>query len=47
MSRQKSMEKPASLPRDSSIGGIGKKIQQAVHMRNKDFMKVPDSGQSG
>ena len=46
MSRQKSYDKTPSLPRD---GGhiMGKKIQDAVKMRNNDFMKVPDSGQSG
>lgn len=47
MSRQKSIDKPSSLPRDSSIGGFGRKLQQAAQMRNRDFMKVPDSGQSG
>lgn len=46
MSRQRSMDQTPSLPREGSIG-IGKKIQQAMQMRNKDFMNVPDSGQSG
>ena len=40
------MDKTPSLPRESTHG-MGKKIQQAIQMRNKDFMKVPESGQSG
>ncbi|XP_053405072.1 unconventional myosin-Ie-like [Mercenaria mercenaria] len=46
MSRQKSHDKTPSLPREGGHG-MAKKIQDAVKMRNNDFMKVPDSGQSG
>lgn len=46
MSRQRSHDKTPSLPREGGHG-IAKKIQDAVRMRNNDFMKVPDSGQSG
>ncbi|XP_060576801.1 unconventional myosin-Ie-like isoform X2 [Ruditapes philippinarum] len=46
MSRQKSHDKTPSLPREGGHN-MGRKIQDAVKTRNNDFMKVPDSGQSG
>jgi len=46
MSRQQSMEQTPSLPR-AGAQNIARRIEDAVKMRNNDFMKVPDSGQSG
>ncbi|KAL4227974.1 Unconventional myosin-If [Mactra antiquata] len=47
MSRQRSQDiKTPSLPREGGIN-MAKKIQDAVKMRNNDFMKVPDSGHAG
>ncbi|XP_052276602.1 unconventional myosin-Ie-like isoform X2 [Dreissena polymorpha] len=46
ISKQHSVEKAPSLPRQGAHV-MAKKIHNAVEMRNNDFMKVPDSGQSG
>lgn len=47
MSRQQSTDKTPSLPR-AGAQNMARKIDEAVRMRNNDFMKkVPDSGQSG
>ncbi|WAQ98849.1 MYO1E-like protein [Mya arenaria] len=46
MSKQRSVDKMPSLPREGGHN-MAKKIHNAVQHRNNDFMKVPDSGQSG
>lgn len=46
MSRQRSHDKTPSLPREGGHA-MSKRIHDAAKMRNNDFMKVPDSGQSG
>lgn len=46
MSRQRSIDKTPSLPRQGA-SKMAKNIQDAMRNRNHDFMKVPESGQSG
>ncbi|KAK3585324.1 hypothetical protein CHS0354_040273 [Potamilus streckersoni] len=46
MSRQRSVDKAPSLPREGAQQ-IAKKINQAVIKGSNDFMKIPDAGQAG